>query len=165
MIKTLLVILCFGVTAYTQTELPKEFKTLLKECKMTFELPKNFELKKECNDTLALSDICFKHRDKNLEIRIDIEPISEKSKKYPVLGLYDEGSFNSIALEPGLYNATEAGSGSFKISDKYNIGYKECWMIYMFKSKTAVAHVFIFLDKNDLTDKEFDSLFLALKFK
>lgn len=165
MLKVLFLILGLAITTYAQTELPKEFKALLKECKMTFDLPKNFELKKDCNDTLALSDICFKHGTKNLEIRIDIEPISEKSKKYPVLRFYDEGSFNSIALEPGLYNATEAGSGSFKISDKYYIGYKECWMIYMFKSKTSVAHVFIFLDENDLTDKEFDSLFLALKFK
>jgi hypothetical protein len=163
--KVLLLILVFTFSTYSQVELPKEFKALLKESKMELNLPDNYELKKDCSDTLAMSDICFKHKVKNMEIRIDIEKISEESKKYPVLGLYEEGSYKSIALDPVKYNATEAGAGSLKIAEKYNIGYKQCWHLFMFKTKTAIANVFIFLDDEDLPDKEFLDLFSILKFK
>lgn len=165
MIKVLFFLLVLSYAASAQSGLPKEFKALLKESKMTFDLPDNYELKKDCNDTLAMSDVCFKHSDRKIEIRIDIELISEESKKYPVLKLYKDGTYESIKLDADKYNATEAGSGSFKISDKYDIGYKQCWQLYMYKSKTAVAYMFIFLDENDMTDKEFLSLFTCLKFK
>ncbi|NOS84129.1 MAG: hypothetical protein HOP31_03215 [Ignavibacteria bacterium] len=165
MIKVLIFLLVLSYMASAQSDLPKEFKALLKESKMSFDLPDGFELKENCNDTLAMSDVCFKNESKNMEIRIDIEMISEESKRYPVLKLLKEGSYESIKLDPSKYNATEAGSGSFKISDEYNIGYKQCWQLFMYKSKTALAYVFIFLDKNELTDKEFLSLFSCLKFK
>ena len=160
----LILILLLGHT-FAQNDIPPDFKELLKNGKLKLSLPDDFEVKKDCNDTLTLGDVCFKHSSGKIEIRIDIELSDTSKKKYPVLGFYKGGSYDALELDPKKFNADKSAAASFKISESYNTGFKQCWQIWLYKKNTAKVNVFILYGDQVLTEDEIMEYIEVMKFK
>jgi hypothetical protein len=151
--------------SFAQSDLPSDFRELLKSGKLSLSLPDGFKVKKDCADTLTLGDVCFKHSSGKIEIRIDIELSDTSRKKYPVLSCYEEGSYDALALDPEKFNATKSAAASFKIAESYDTGFKKCWQIWLNKKKTANVNVFILYGEQVLTEDEIMEYIEIMKFK
>lgn len=160
----ILIILILLGQAIAQENLPAEFKKLLKNGKLIFSLPEKFKLKTNCADSLVFSDICFKHTSHDIEIRIDIELSDSTDKNQPILRFYKKGSYESLELDPKNFNATKAGSASFKIDNEFDIGFKQCWQIWLYKEKTSSVNIFILFGEKNLTEKDILKYIQIMKF-
>lgn len=163
-IAVLVLLLLLG-NSFSQNDLPSEFKEILKTGKLKLSLPDGFEVKKDCKDTLTLSDVCFKNSSGKIEIRIDIEFSDTTDKEYPLYRCYEEGTYDALALDPKKFNAERSGAASFKIAEKYNTGFKKCWQIWLYKKKAANVNIFILYGDKVLTEDEILEYIEILKFK
>lgn len=160
-----LILFLFLGHTFAQKDLPSEFKDLLKSGKLKLSLPDGFEIKKNSKDTLTLSDVCFRNSSGKIEIRIDIEFSDTTDKEYPLYRCYEEGSYDALTLDPKKFKSERSGAAAFKIAEKYNTGFKQCWQIWLYKKKTANVNVFILYGDQVLTEDEILEYIEIMKFK
>lgn len=156
-----------AISVYSQ-DIPKDFQELLSSGKLTFNPPAGMELKTITSDSLMRYDISYIDSKNNFEIRINILPL-DTSVKYrenlDILKISKEGSYKSIEIKPGLFNAEKAGTAEFEFENYYAGIYKYGSVLFLHKENNAIVYVFYLgPDKDTFARQVIDNLFIV-KFK